>query len=43
MEERWFLLVDDDAGDIELTLHALQKIAISNEVRLTRDGVTVLQ
>lgn len=37
------LLVEDDAQDVELTLHALQKARITNRIFTVRDGAEALQ
>ena len=39
---RWILLVEDNHDDEALTLRALQKNQISNEVVVARDGVEAL-
>ncbi len=39
---RPILLVEDDPRDIELSLEALRKCHISNEIAVTRDGVDAL-
>ncbi|WP_119155031.1 response regulator [Caldimonas tepidiphila] len=36
------LLVEDDARDLELTLHALEKSQLANDVVVTRDGAQAL-
>lgn len=42
MEERSILLVEDNADDEELTLLALAKHNIANEVQVVRDGAEAL-
>ncbi len=42
MEEKIILLVEDNADDEKLTLRALQKNNIRNEVVVVRDGVEAL-
>ncbi|MBN2462029.1 MAG: response regulator [Dehalococcoidia bacterium] len=42
MEQRFILLVEDNPDDIELTLRALKKHNIQNEVVVTRDGAEAL-
>jgi CheY-like chemotaxis protein len=42
MEDRSILLVEDNPKDEELTLRALRKNRISNEVIVARDGVEAL-
>ncbi|HMP76490.1 MAG TPA: response regulator [Kiritimatiellia bacterium] len=43
MNERHILLVEDNPDDELLTLRALKKNNISNEVRVARDGLEALQ
>lgn len=38
MEQKTILLVEDNPDDVELTLHALKKNNITNEVVVARDG-----
>ena len=40
--ERRILLVEDNPGDVDLTLRALQRDGIANEVDVVRDGVEAL-
>jgi two-component system, response regulator len=42
MENKTILLVEDNPDDIELTLHALKKNNIKNEVTVARDGAEAL-
>lgn len=42
MEIRRILLVEDNPDDVELTLHALKKHHISNEIVVVRDGAEAL-
>jgi CheY-like chemotaxis protein len=42
MDERIILLVEDNPDDVELTLRALKKSNILNEVVVARDGVEAL-
>lgn len=42
MEKKTILLVEDNADDIELTLHALKKNNIRNEVVVVNDGAQAL-
>lgn len=42
MDNKVILLVEDNAGDEALTLRALKKNNIANEVVVTRDGVEAL-
>jgi two-component system, response regulator len=42
MEEKVILLVEDNEDDVELTLRALKKNHILNEVIIARDGVEAL-
>ena len=37
------LLVEDNAEDIELTLHALRKENLANSIHVVRDGEEALQ
>lgn len=41
-EERYILLVEDSQDDIDLTIRALQRQNVSNEVKIVRDGVEAL-
>ena len=43
MKEKYILLVEDNPDDEELTLLALRKNNISNEVVVARDGVQALE
>lgn len=43
MDTRPIMLVEDNADDIELTLRALRKNNIPNEVVVARDGVEALE
>jgi two-component system, chemotaxis family, response regulator Rcp1 len=36
------LLVEDDANDVELTLHALERAKLRNRVHVAQDGVAAL-
>jgi len=36
------LLIEDDANDVELTLHALQRAKLHNRVHVARDGAEAL-
>lgn len=42
MDEKTILLVEDNPDDVDLTLRALKKNNISNEVVIARDGVEAL-
>ena len=42
METRQILLVDDNEYDVDLTLRALRKRNLANEVQVARDGVEAL-
>jgi two-component system response regulator len=42
MEQGWILLVEDNPDDEALTLRALKRNNIANEVRVARDGVEAL-
>jgi two-component system, response regulator len=42
MEEKVILLIEDNEDDAELTLRALKRNNISNEVVVTRDGIEAL-
>lgn len=42
MKDRIILLVEDNPDDVELTLHALKKGNIVNEVIVTQDGAEAL-
>jgi two-component system response regulator len=42
MENKTILLVEDNIDDVDLTLHALKKNKISNEVVVVNDGVEAL-
>lgn len=42
MENKTILLVEDNLDDIELTLHALKKNNIKNEVTVVNDGAEAL-
>jgi CheY-like chemotaxis protein len=37
------LLIEDDANDVELTLHALQGAKLRNRVHVARDGAAALE
>jgi two-component system response regulator len=41
-EEDEILLVEDNAADVELTLHALSKEHLANRIRVARDGEEAL-
>ena len=36
------LLVEDNPGDLQLTLHALERIKLANQIHVVRDGVEAL-
>jgi len=36
------LLVEDNPGDLQLTLHALERIKLANHIHVVRDGVEAL-
>src|SRR3982074_3803567 len=36
------LLVEDNPGDLQLTLHALERIKLPNQIHVVRDGVEAL-
>lgn len=42
MVQKYILLVEDNADDIELAKRAFQKIGISNNIVVTRDGAETL-
>jgi two-component system response regulator len=42
MENKTILLVEDNIDDVDLTLHALKKNKISNEVTVVNDGAEAL-
>ncbi|MEI6824760.1 MAG: hypothetical protein WCK54_04155 [Desulfuromonadales bacterium] len=42
MENKWILLVEDNADDEELTRRALKKNKILNELVVARDGAEAL-
>ena len=42
MKQRFILLVEDNPDDVELTLRALKKQNVKNEVVVTRDGAEAL-
>jgi CheY-like chemotaxis protein len=42
MEQKAILLVEDNPDDVDLTLRALKKNNIANEVQVARDGVEAL-
>lgn len=42
MEQRFILLVEDNPDDVELTLRALKKHNVQNEVVVARDGAEAL-
>ena len=42
MEQRFILLVEDNPDDVELTLRALKKHNVQNEVVVVRDGAEAL-
>jgi CheY-like chemotaxis protein len=43
MNEIEILLVEDNADDLEMTLHALRKGKIANHVQVVRDGAEALE
>ena len=43
MENKWILLVEDNADDVELTRRALKKNKILNELVVARDGAEALE
>ncbi len=43
MNEKWILLVEDNADDEALTLRALKKNNLLNKVIVARDGLQVLE
>ena len=43
MKEKAILLVEDNPNDVKLTLHALKKNNIANEVVVAEDGVEALE
>jgi CheY-like chemotaxis protein len=42
MREKNILLVEDNPDDVELTLRALKKYSVKNEIAVVRDGVEAL-
>lgn len=42
MENKTILLVEDNSDDVDLTLHALKKNNIMNEVKVVNDGAEAL-
>lgn len=42
MENKIILLVEDNLDDVDLTLHALKKSKIKNEVKVVNDGAEAL-
>ncbi len=42
MENKTILLVEDNIDDVDLTIHALKKNNIKNEVKVVNDGVEAL-
>ena len=42
MEEKTILLVEDNTDDIDLTLRALKKNNIQNEIKVVNDGIEAL-
>ena len=42
MKKRTILLVEDNPDDVELTLRALKKYNVSNEISVARDGAEAL-
>jgi two-component system, response regulator len=42
MENKTILLVEDNLDDVDLTLHALKKNKIKNEVKVVNDGAEAL-
>jgi CheY-like chemotaxis protein len=42
MREKNILLVEDNPDDVELTLRALKKFSVKNEIAVVRDGVEAL-
>lgn len=42
MSAKTILLVEDDPGDVKLTLHAFKRFNIANQVHVVRDGAAAL-
>lgn len=42
MNQKSILLVEDDPGDVKLTLHAFKKFNVGNQIHVARDGAEAL-
>lgn len=42
MSSKTILLVEDDSGDVKLTLHAFKRFNIANQMHVVRDGAEAL-